>query len=51
VLQSLLFEITSTDPFTFLSVCCVVLAVSIFAAGLPARRATQVDPMITLRYE
>ncbi|PYT98400.1 MAG: hypothetical protein DMG38_15765 [Acidobacteria bacterium] len=51
VLQTLLFEITPTDPATLASVCIVILAVSALAAILPARRATRVDPMIALRYE
>jgi putative ABC transport system permease protein len=51
VLQTLLFEITPTDPTTLSSVCCVILAVSALAAVLPARRAMRVDPMVALRYE
>jgi putative ABC transport system permease protein len=51
VLQSLLFEVTPTDPLTLVSVCAVVLAVSTLAAALPARRATRVDPTVALRYE
>jgi putative ABC transport system permease protein len=51
VLQTLLFEVTPTDPVTLVSVCGVILAVSALAALLPARRATRVDPMVALRYE
>ena len=51
VLQSLLFEVTPTDPATLASVAAVVLAVSILAAAIPARRATRVDPLTALRYE
>jgi putative ABC transport system permease protein len=51
VLQTLLFEVTPTDPVTLASVSVLVLAVSIFAAVLPARRATHIDPMVALRYE
>jgi predicted permease len=51
VLRSLLFEVTPTDPITLASVCCVVFAVSVLAAALPARRATRVDPVVALRYE
>jgi putative ABC transport system permease protein len=51
VLQSLLFEITPTDPATFASVCFLVLTISALAAILPARRATRIDPMVALRYE
>ena len=51
VLQTLLFEVTPTDPGTLGLVCGVILAVSALAAVLPARRATRVDPMAALRYE
>src|SRR3989441_806075 len=51
VLQTLLFEVTPTDPVTLASVCCLVLVVSALAAVWPARRAMRVDPMVALRYE
>jgi len=51
VLQTLLFEVTTTDPATLASVCGLVLTVSALAAVLPARRATHIDPMVALRYE
>jgi ABC-type antimicrobial peptide transport system permease subunit len=51
VLQTLLFEVTPTDPATFASVCGLVLVVSAFAAVWPARRAVRVDPLVALRYE
>jgi predicted permease len=51
VLQTLLFEVTPTDPITLASVSVLVLAVSTFAAVLPARRATRINPIVALRYE
>jgi putative ABC transport system permease protein len=51
VLQSLLFEVTPTDPVTLATVCFVVLVVSALAAVLPARRAARIDPIVALRYE
>jgi putative ABC transport system permease protein len=51
LLQSLLFEVTPTDPVTLASAASVILAVSALAALLPARRAMSVDPMVALRYE
>jgi putative ABC transport system permease protein len=51
VLGSLLFEITPTDPITYVAVSGLLLAVGCLACWLPARRATKVDPIQSLRYE
>ncbi len=50
-LASLLFEVKPTDATTFLAVAALFGGVSMIACYLPARRATQVDPMTALRYE
>jgi ABC-type antimicrobial peptide transport system permease subunit len=50
-MRSLLFEVQPTDPLTFAAVATLFCAVAAAACYLPARRATQVDPMISLRYE
>jgi len=50
-LRSLLFEVQPTDLPTFLAVAVLFVAVATAACCLPARRATQVDPAISLRYE
>ena len=51
LLQSLLFEVTPTDPVTLATVAAAVLSVAMLAAFVPARRATRVDPMVALRHE
>lgn len=51
VLSSLLFEIKPTDPLTFVTVSMALAAAAALACYLPARRATEVDPMVSLRYE
>jgi predicted permease len=50
-LQSLLFEVKSTDLLTFATVPFVLAVVAFLACYLPARRATRVDPVIALRSE
>ena len=50
-LSSLLFVVRPTDPASFLVVSGLLLSVGLLASYLPARRATQVDPMVALRCE
>ena len=51
VLSSLLFGVTSSDGFVFFGAPVLLLLTGLLACYIPARRATRVDPMITLRYE
>ena len=51
LLGSMLFEVHSADPLAFAGACFLLAAVAAIAAYLPAQRATQVDPVVALRYE
>jgi len=51
VMRALLFEISPTDPVTLGATCALLLIVALVACLAPARRATRVDPMVTLRAE
>jgi putative ABC transport system permease protein len=46
-----LFGVSPTDPLTFASVALLMITITLLACYIPARKATQVDPMIALRYE
>jgi predicted permease len=51
VLRHQLFEITPTDPVTFVSTALLLSTVALLACYLPARRAARIDPMVALRHE
>lgn len=51
VLSSLLIGLTTTDALTIGFVTVLLMGVTLLACYLPARRATRVDPLETLRYE
>jgi predicted permease len=51
LLASQLFDVTPTDPVTFVVASFLLLTVALLACLVPARRATNVDPLIAIRQE
>jgi len=51
VIRSLLYNVTPTDPLSFVGVTLFLTGIAVMASYLPARRATNVDPIIALRNE
>jgi putative ABC transport system permease protein len=51
LIESLLFEVSATDPLTFCGVALILTFTALVACSIPALRATRVDPLIALRTE
>jgi putative ABC transport system permease protein len=51
VMKTLLFGVSAADPLTFAASALLLLAVSLLACWIPARRAAKVDPLVALRHE
>jgi predicted permease len=51
LLRSILFGLDPADAYSFVGVSVLLIVVALLSGWLPARRATEVDPLIALRYE
>ena len=51
LLATLLFGLAPTDPMTMAGAVVMLGLMAAFAVALPARRATQLDPLLALHYE
>jgi putative ABC transport system permease protein len=51
IMQSLLFEVGAADPWVLAAVAVLLLSVALLASWVPARRASQVDPLTALKTE
>jgi putative ABC transport system permease protein len=50
LMSSLLFAVSAIDPLTFVTIPVLLGIVTVAACSIPARRATNISPVETLRY-
>ena len=48
-MKSLLFDVSATDPLVYFLMAMLVVGITLLASSIPARRATTIDPIQTLR--
>jgi putative ABC transport system permease protein len=51
LMKNLLYDVTATDPATFLLIPLLLAVVALLACYIPARRAMKLDPLAALRYD
>jgi ABC-type antimicrobial peptide transport system permease subunit len=51
LIRSMLFGVAVTDPFTFAGISLLLALITLLATYIPAQRATQIDPVISLRQD
>jgi len=51
LVKSMLFDVTPSDPASYVATAAVLLLVAALASYVPARRAMRVDPLVALQHE
>jgi ABC-type lipoprotein release transport system permease subunit len=50
-MKNLLFEVSPLDPVAFTAACVFMVMIGLLAGFVPASRAANIDPVVTLREE
>ncbi len=51
LMSSLLYGVKAWDPMVYAADCALLMVIALLATYIPARRASQIDPSQTLRWE